>query len=187
MGTIDRLIEDIRNAETVEHARKIYENSILNGPMAPELSTALQKAEFRLVNTYDLVGTQAFLAVRDPGQPQKSYGEGIAVLSFRGTERDLRDVKTDLRAGKSMINGIPVHPGFWEAFKHVQSRIESDLRTLMDAGYSLYLTGHSLGGALALIATHEIGEDSTGACYTFGSPRVAGYGFAQDIKSQFTR
>ena len=38
-----------------------------------------------------------------------------------------------------------------------------------------------------MIATKEIGNDSTGACYTFGSPRVAGYGFAQRIKTPIYR
>ena len=49
------------------------------------------------------------------------------------------------------------------------------------------MTGHSLGGALALIATKEIARASIGACYTFGSPRVAGYGFARKIKTPIYR
>jgi hypothetical protein len=69
----------------------------------------------------------------------------------------------------------------------VRPKISSDVAPLTDAGYTLYLTGHSLGGALALIATREIGSDSTGACYTFGQPRVSGYGFAQDIKTPIYR
>jgi len=36
----------------------------------------------------------------------------------------------------------------------------------------IYVTGHSLGGALAQIATAVLGTDEFAACYTFGSPRV---------------
>lgn len=36
----------------------------------------------------------------------------------------------------------------------------------------IYITGHSLGGALAQIATAVFGSDQIAACYTFGSPRV---------------
>ena len=56
-------------------------------------------------------------------------------------------------------------------------------------GYTLYLTGHSLGGALALLATRELehGRDSTGACYTYGQPRVSEYGFTRNIKTPIYR
>ena len=36
----------------------------------------------------------------------------------------------------------------------------------------IYFIGHSLGGALAQIATAKFGSDRVAACYTFGSPRV---------------
>jgi predicted alpha/beta hydrolase len=36
----------------------------------------------------------------------------------------------------------------------------------------IYITGHSLGGALAQIAAAVLGDDQMAACYTFGSPRV---------------
>jgi len=36
----------------------------------------------------------------------------------------------------------------------------------------IYITGHSLGGALAQIAAAVLGSDQVGACYTYGSPRV---------------
>lgn len=85
------------------------------------------------------------------------------------------------------MQGVPVHSGFWQAFHQVKPQIKADLDDLSSKGHALYLTGHSLGGALALIAAHEIGNDSTGACYTFGSLRVAGYGFAEKIKTPIDR
>ena len=86
-----------------------------------------------------------------------------------------------------MIGGVPVHSGFWNSFAGVRKLIEPDLHEYLEKGYTLYVTGHSLGGAMAMIATHEMGKDSTGACYTFGAPRVAGYGFAAEIKTPIYR
>ncbi len=85
------------------------------------------------------------------------------------------------------VNGLTFHSGFWDGFAAVEDAIERDLAPLRDDGYALYLTGHSLGGALALVATYKIAGDSTGACYTFGQPRMAGYGLARSIRTPIYR
>ena len=51
----------------------------------------------------------------------------------------------------------------------------------------LFITGHSLGGALALLATRLIAPDVTGACYTFGAPRIGNYEFFRFIKTPVYR
>ena len=140
--------------------------------------------ESRAIQTYAVGETQAFLAVKKLGANAGPGEKGIAVLSFRGTE-GIMDWKTNLNAYKQIVDGVPVHTGFLEAFRPVKTKIKADLEGL--PGNALYVTGHSLGGALALIATREIAHDSLGACYTFGSPRVAGFGFAQKIKTPIYR
>ena len=56
-----------------------------------KLKTALNKAEFELVTTFNEKGTQAFLAKREKDK--------MAVLAFRGTEQDkIDDIITDLDA-----------------------------------------------------------------------------------------
>ena len=52
------------------------------------------------------------------------------------------------------------------------------------------LTGHSLGGALATLAAHELvaalNQAATSihvSCYTFGAPRTGNHAFARDYQS----
>jgi hypothetical protein len=50
------------------------------------------------------------------------------------------------------------------------------------ATLGLYITGHSLGGALAQIASAVLERDNLAACYTFGSPRVGTERFDREVK-----
>ena len=51
----------------------------------------------------------------------------------------------------------------------------------------LFITGHSLGGALALLATKLVARNVDGACYTFGAPRVGNYEYFRFIKTPVFR
>ena len=140
-----------------------------------QLKEALKRADFDLVKMFNEGDTQAFLAKRDTDR--------IAVLAFRGTEANSwKDVRTDLDArfykGR---DGIKLHTGFRDAYKQVGQLVESAVGELPD-DYSLYITGHSLGGALAVIAAKELERDSVAACYTFGSPRVGNEEFGEEIR-----
>ena len=119
--------------------------------------------------------TQGFVAVR-----RSDDETSMAVVSFRGTQlQQVRDWVTNLRVDKVAVKSdVPgssktlghVHKGFNEAFKSIESKLTEYL-----AGYEdipLYITGHSLGGALATLATWYISGEKLAACYTFGAPRV---------------
>ena len=56
---------------------------------------------------------------------------------------------------------------------------------LLPRDFSILLTGHSLGGALATLAAYDIRVSLNVPpcqieCYTFGAPRVGNYAFAHD-------
>ena len=149
-------------------------------PALSQLKDALKHVDFELVSTFDAGDTQAFLAKRDTDR--------IAVLAFRGTEANSwEDVKTDLDArfykGR---NGVKLHTGFRDAYNQVSKRVADAVDRLPD-GYSLYITGHSPGGALAVIAARELERDSLAACYTFGSPRVGNEEFGEEIRTPIYR
>lgn len=161
------------------------------------LEKILKKADFELLDTIDVGDTQAFACKRvKQGEPP------YVVIAFRGTEMELGDWLTDLHAkpDETMLKqGIKVHSGFWEALHHkrdvkaktVLERVTEirDSAAAKDGDRQLpcYFTGHSLGGALALMATRELAHDIEGACFTYGAPRVASYDYFKHMKTPVYR
>ena len=120
------------------------------------------------------------LALRDPlffsvgGTQATSCSDDTRLLvAFRGTEADPRDWITDSRFGprKGELGGM-VHSGFHEALDLVWPNVGEALAAIGDR--ELWLAGHSLGAALAVLAAArvtEAGGTVTGV-YTYGQPRI---------------
>jgi len=146
-----------------------------------QLEYSLQSGWFNLMKTFNKKGTQAFLAKNDE----------FAVLAFRGTQPTRwEDVRTDLRALKQKTIEGKVHRGFKEAFDDVRDEIFDIVDKSIGKDLPLYITGHSLGAALATVATQELEEkfdDLIAACYTFGSPRVGDGKYEKSIKAPVYR
>ena len=136
------------------------------------LRSALAAGGYRLKGVLFDAGTdtQGYVAVRRPKD-----GPGMAVLVFRGTQQT-KDWITNLNVAMSPVTGSNgevlgnVHRGFHAAFRSVHNQIGPLLKG--DEDLPLFITGHSLGGALATLATWYLKGDSLAACYTFGAPRV---------------
>src|SRR5690349_10460864 len=145
--------------------------------------TKLQSGGFELIKTFndDQTDTQAFLARNDQ----------YAVLAFRGTEIDKwEDMKIDATASKVSVLQGRVHAGFKIAYQSVGQDIEANVLQLN--GLPLYITGHSLGAALATVATQTLEHnprirEMIAACYTFGSPRVGNTEYDIEFKSPIYR
>ncbi len=139
------------------------------------VQTALGGIKFKLVETFDVAGTEAFMATF---KPERKKIEGFRVLVFRGTETRstaaYEDIKTDLTANLVPVNGGAgrVHSGFQAAYEGVADPIAAAVRK-HDPDLPLYIAGHSLGGALAVVAARCLDPESIAAVYTFGCPRVA--------------
>lgn len=138
-----------------------------------ELKRRLEAGSFRLVHVFN--NDQAFLAVREGH---------FAVLAFRGTKgKELLDIDLNLRlVPLPGIPGVMVHCGFLEVFNRCKTEIEAAVNESVPSTLGLYITGHSLGGALAQIASAALNRDNLAACYTFGTPRVGTAGFDEQIK-----
>ena len=147
----------------------------------------LDQAGFALIHPFDRGATQGFLCCRNV-ENEPPY----LVLAFRGTEKKVEDWLTDAHAIPKQKDGYRVHSGFYNAFGLVQEEIYEalkDERCFSEEGkrFPLYITGHSLGGALAIMATKYLARDVEGACYTYGAPRVADYEFFFNIKTPVYR
>ena len=145
------------------------------------LISNLKNLNFELLETFDEDGTQAILV---------KSNKGFIVLAFRGTETtSWRDIKSDLDAFTLKLkNGEKVHQGFQKAFEKVFPQIEKTLQKEAVSQLPLFVTGHSLGGALAIVAAKNIQhKGGIAACYTFGSPRVGNTYWFDSIKAPIYR
>lgn len=133
---------------------------------------------FKLIGTFNINDTQGFVAQRDRQ----------AFLIYRGTE-SFGDVKADINARLIEVTyeGITakVHQGFWQQFMDADPVVRVLLEQVNDC--QLHIGGHSLGGALANLATKFYASDTTGSTYTFGAPAVSLPSFQDDIKTPIYR
>jgi triacylglycerol lipase len=115
--------------------------------------------------------TQAYLAGHDD----------LIILAFRGTEtRCLPDWMTDAKILLVPSLGGRVHRGFLEAINLVWKDVVTRLAAIRTNNQRLFITGHSLGAALATLAAAKLQElnEPVDGIYTFGSPRVGDKKFA---------
>ncbi|TGY88896.1 lipase family protein [Marinicauda algicola] len=163
------------------------------------LARVLAAAGFELLDDFAIEDTEGFIVKREATPSQT----GLAVMVFRGTT-SMRDWRTNLDGGlsepealkrearhlraeqKGLEHGKPrLHEGFWRAYLRIEARIEPTLKQVEHL--PLYITGHSLGGAVAVVATWRNEAPRNAACYTFGSPRVGNGDFAERFKTPIYR
>jgi triacylglycerol lipase len=115
---------------------------------------------YTIVEFFDIDNAQAYLLKNN---------DGIHVLSFRGTEvTEPSDILADLKAGKNIeAIGGKIHVGFKGEINKLWPAIEKAVANIDN----LYVTGHSLGAAMATIASGRM-QSKVISLITFGSPRV---------------
>lgn len=174
---VDKFLDKPR----IDKIKKLIDSAGSDG--VEELKTLQGEVDllkFDLLKTFDNEGTQAILVASDQ----------FLVLAFRGTESDSwKDIKTDARARLIPCEtGGRIHDGFSKAFDSVVSDIQKFLKTPECAEKPLFVTGHSLGGALATVAAKKLQhQGGLAACYTFGAPRVGDDRWTDGIKTPIYR
>jgi hypothetical protein len=103
-----------------------------------------------------------------------------AIVAFRGTERGTADVIYDLKFISSSGGSGRFHAGFKDGFEALRPAL---LRELGERGIeTVWLTGHSLGGALAVVAACHLidaGGYEIGGVMTFGQPMAVRHELAE--------
>jgi hypothetical protein len=133
-----------------------------------------------------------WLGTRDENRGMVLRNHETLIVAFRGTRLkvhvlldvlpmvaiDQSDLLIDSKLGHTVFNaGGKVHSGFLEAFKQVIDQLDTII-AMRGAEQRVWLTGHSLGGALATLAAAEIGGGCVQGLYTYGCPRVGDASFA---------
>ena len=168
-GTTEKILGAIRKSYDYDHEEK-----------RRMLESSLKQIGWQLVDTISVNATQAYVACN----------EEFAVLAFRGTEADrMRDIRADAKATQTTCpTGGRVHSGFKEQYDDVAGQVEMVLNRQETKGKPLFITGHSLGGAVAAIATRRLNaEYQIASCYTYGSPRVGTEEWVAQVKTPFYR
>lgn len=145
-----------------------------------KLVAELSSLNAELITTFDSNGTQAILISTSK----------FITLSFRGTEAtSIKDIKSDAKANTTKCDsGGNIHSGFKEAFEEVEFDIQQFLNKEEYSSKPLFITGHSLGGALATIAAKKLKHvGGIAACYTYGAPRVGDEEWISNIKTPLYR
>ena len=165
------------NATLMEFlSSKIYRNSFFS----PTNETTWGVNDIDFLSTYDTGTEVGFIHLDD-----------ALIVVFRGshwgmsnTWNPVADWLGDLNAtaiertigGRSMY----VHEGFWYATGSAYADVRSRVRTAHDNGKKIWITGHSLGGAVATLTAARLQYDDNipvRGLHTFGSPRVGDSSF----------
>lgn len=132
------------------------------------------------------------------------FHQETAIIAFRGSEKKFNDWAYNANIKRTDFpyeindeggNGDEtIHQGFLEAFQAVVPKSESDkskfdsiLKKLKSCNY-IWLTGHSLGGAIAIIAASFLkkrGFNNIQGIYTYGAPRVGNDDYRNYINRVF--
>lgn len=109
----------------------------------------------------------------------------ITIIAFRGTESVDDWVRTNALATRITTPAGEFHQGFHNAWKEVEERVRAYLAVIVARNpgrrQSVWIGGHSLGGAVAVIAGIYLKRDEeedkryhVAGVVTFGQPRVVG-------------
>lgn len=115
------------------------------------------------------------------------FSQTEVFVAFRGTD-SLRDVQLDVKFKKQSARRLTgeekskIHRGFLEAFfcENFQEKLFSKLKN--SGAQKIYFTGHSLGGAMAVLAAldYRLKEQNSEIwVITFGCPRVGNRAFCR--------
>jgi hypothetical protein len=145
------------------------------------------KAGLPEIRFFQKNGTQCYVA----------GNERFAIVAFRGSEIwkrkekvDLNEMLSDLTTNVDIrltdwVPGGKVHRGFKDALEEVWPDLLPYIMDLQRRGRAIWVTGHSLGAALATLCAAR--HPNVQGVYTFGSPRVGDAAFRESLEVDIYR
>ncbi|CAG8603729.1 7773_t:CDS:2, partial [Paraglomus occultum] len=115
------------------------------------------------------------------------------IVGFRGTlPQDFRTITTDLHFLFGDYTPVPdakVHAGFMDAFKEIRDGLVNEVQKQLELnpGYSIDVSGHSFGAALAVLAGLDFAQNNDTLKFdklsltTLGQPRLGNDIFANYV------
>jgi triacylglycerol lipase len=124
----------------------------------------------------------------------------VAILAFRGTQQSVQDWATDFRFLAYAVDAAHpeygnIHVGFRDGLDVIWPEVKAKLLSLRGTNKPLFITGHSLGGALAVVTVSRmlaqpefapVMQNNLHGLYTYGAPRVGDEGFARYFRDKAT-
>lgn len=107
--------------------------------------------------------------------------EADEIVAFRGT-RNIHNWLMDLECELADDPPGRIHHGFQRALDSIEGELVRALENLKSR--RVWMAGHSLGGALAVLCARRLLPLNLAGVYTFGQPRVGDSPFAQFYNSQ---
>ena len=110
-------------------------------------------------------------------------------IAFRGSS-SVKDFMYDLNVDKMCIGQVEIHQGFYTQlfYSSIYEKFYNDFKRLIieHPTYEIYITGHSLGAALATLFGYAISDsiDKNINIISFGSPKVGNYHWSNHFNSK---
>lgn len=116
-----------------------------------------------------------------------AYADCI-IVAFRGTDAgEIDDWKTNLQHKPAAGAFGLAHSGYLAAVDLLWPRLTASIEQMRDNQQTLLLTGHSMGGALAVVAAAKFAAEGAipvAGLYTFGQPAVADASFHRELATR---
>jgi triacylglycerol lipase len=158
------------------NALRLAEMSYFAYGTQTDIHNVLSGFSFPNFRFFDVADTQAFVAGNDD----------IVIIAFRGTT-SIKDWLTDIKIKLFSFSNGRIHTGFHEALDVIWDDLYRTVRTFQDRNQTIWITGHSLGGALAVLAAAGFLDDGVvdlQGVYTFGQPKVGDKIFGKYVDSR---
>ena len=154
-------------SQQIDFTRLIESAEFANAAYQPEAEIAelIRSSNYRLTQYHTIPENQVsyFIATNELTKTQL-----IAVRGTSNVENAIVDIS--LKLTQDERTGLRVHAGFSSA----ALQIYDDIQPFLKKNYTINTTGHSLGGAVALIVAMYLDSDQyrVGQVITFGQPKV---------------